>query len=171
MTSRNSMRLIAACLLVQLGSVSTVGDEKVEPKKVSYADIPERVQIVGKLGQPLGHIVTVRGKWTTPFPSKPGLLPVFVVTHVDGRLIDPSAEFDVVEAVLGKEAAVVTRVAGEEWELRGVETGGFEGFSDQVWEELGQQVAARPPRGFLTRFCYVKAKPISASKPIGRGKE
>jgi hypothetical protein len=177
MTSRNSTRLVAvcllalaSCLLVQLASISTGSDQKPEPRMVHYNDIPERVQIIGKLGQPLGQLVTVRGRWTAPFPSKPAA-PVFMVNQVNGRPLDPPAEFDDVEPVWGKDAEFTKKTVGEEWELRGVETGGFVGFSDKVWEELGQPPMQRPPRGFLTRFCYVKAKRVSGSKPIGGGKE
>jgi hypothetical protein len=52
-----------------------------------------------------------------------------------------------------------------------VETGGFVGFSDEVWEELGQPPIQRPPRGFLTRFCYVKAKHVSGSNRTDSAKE
>lgn len=163
MNLRNSMELLAACLLVQLASISTAGDQKREPKMVQYSDIPERVQIIGKLGQPLGQLVTIRGRWTAPFPSKPAS-PVFMVNEVNGRFLNPPTEFKNVEPVLGKDAEFTKKTVGEEWELRGVETGGFEGFSDEVWEELGQQTMQRPPRGFLTRFCYVKAKRLAGPK-------
>jgi hypothetical protein len=133
--------------------------------RVHYSDIPERVLIIGKLGQPLGQLVTVRGTWTAPYPSKPGLPVVLVVNQVNGNPIDSPAKFDVVEPVWERDEEVTKRAVGEEWELRGVETGGFVGFGDKVWEELGQQPASRPPRGFLTRFCYVKAKRIYSSTP------
>ena len=94
-----------------------------------------------------------------------------MVNQVNGRLLDPPAEFDDVEPVWGKDAEFTKKTVGEEWELRGVETGGFVGFSDKVWEELGQPPMQRPPRGFLTRFCYVKAKRVSGPKPMGGGKE
>jgi hypothetical protein len=163
MTSRNSIQLAAVCLLVHLASISTGSDQKPEPRAVHYGDIPERVQIIGKLGQPLGQLVTVRGRWTATFPSKPAELPVFVVSQVNGHPLDPPAEFDNVEPAWGKDTEFAKKMAEEEWELRGVETGGFVGFSDRVWEELGQPPIQRPPRGFLVRFCYVKAKRVSGS--------
>lgn len=161
MVSRDPIRSVTLCLLVQLASIATASDQKPEPRMVHYADIPEQVQIIGKLGQPLGQLVTVRGKWTTPFPSKPAL-PVFVVDQVNGRLLDAPAEFDEVEPVVGDGGEVGRRVVGEQWELRGVETGGFVGFSDKVWNELGEPPMQKPPRGFLTRFCYVKAQRASS---------
>jgi hypothetical protein len=135
-------------------------------QKVLATDIPERVQIIGKLRQPLGQLVTVRGRWTTPFPSKPAR-PVLVVNQVNGRPLNPPVEFDDVEPVMGEGGEIAKRAVGEEWELRGVETGGYVGFSDEVWGELGQPPMQRPPRGFLTRFCYVRANRVSGSKSVG----
>jgi len=134
-----------------------------------YSDISERVEIIGKLRQPLNQLVTVRGRWTAPFPSSPAS-PVFMVNQVNGGLLDQTAKFDDVEPVWDKVAAFAKKTVSEEWELRGVETGGFVGFSDKVWEELGQPPKKRLPRGFLTRFCYVKATRVSASKPAASGK-
>lgn len=178
MTSRDSMRLVTICLLalassllVQQRSISTGGEQKSEPIMVNSSDIPDKVRILGKLGQPLGQLVTVRGKWTTPFLSKPAELPVFIVNQVNDRPLDKPVEFINVEPVGGREAEFAKKTVGEEWVLRGVETGGFEGFSDQVWAELGQPPMARPPRGFLTRFCYVNAKSVAGPKHFGRGKE
>jgi hypothetical protein len=121
-------------LLVPLTPPSTSIDHKPGLETVAYSDIPERVQIIGKLKQPLGKLVTVHGRWTASFPSKPAS-PVFVVDSVNGNILDPQAEFDVVEPVLGKGGEVTKKAIGEEWELRGVETGGFVGFNDKVWEE------------------------------------
>ena len=184
-TSLDSMRLVAASLLLQVASILICGcDRASQPpasapvgaaherdlSTVHYTDIPQSVQIIGKLGQPLGHLVTVRGKWTTPASSKPAL-PDFVVNRLNDRLLDSAAEFDQVEPVWKKDEEFARRTVGEEWELRGVETGGFEGFSDEVWEQTGLQPAQHAPRGFLTRFCYVKAERVSGSKTAGNGEE
>ena len=66
--SRNSLRwvavwllVVASSLLIQLASISTGSDRKPEPTMVHYRDIPEKVQITGKLRQPLGQLVTVPG--------------------------------------------------------------------------------------------------------------
>ena len=165
------MQLLIVCLLGQLAPASTAGHEKGEPQMVRCSDIPERVQIIGRLGQPLGQLVTIRGRWTAPYPSKPAQPVFFLVSQMSGRLLDPPTKFDDVEPVWRKNAGFTKRAAGEEWELRGVETGGFVGFSDKVWEELGQPPTQRPPRGFLTRFCYVRAERVSGSHAIGSEKE
>jgi hypothetical protein len=155
---------------MQISPISTAENQTHELQALHYSDIPGKVQIIGKLGVPLGELVTVRGRWTAPFPSKPTFA-VFMVNEVNGRPLDPPTKFDEVEPVFGKDEEVTKRAVGEEWELRGVETGGFVGFSDKVWEELGQPSAGRPPRGFLTRFCYVKARRVSGSKPTVDGKK
>ncbi len=145
------MRVLVVILLI-LGTV-TASEQNREPRMVHYSDIPGRVQLIGKLGQPLGQLVTVRASWKAPHPSKPGLSAVLVVNQLDGRPLDPPVEFHDVEAVWEKSEEVTKRIIGQEWELRGVETGGFVGFSDEVWEEVGQPPMQRPLRGFLTRFC------------------
>ena len=110
-------------------------------------------------------------------PEKPAP-PDFVINEVNGHRLDPpvrfSADFHGLEPA-GKKDAGFTMKVGEEWELRGVETGGFVGFSQEVWKEIreasGDQVVQMPPQGFLTRFCYVKAKRIPGSNPIDSGKD
>jgi len=123
------------------------------------------VAIIGKLGQPLWKVVTIEGKWMPPRLDKPALPPTFAVTKVNGRDLNSAVEFDVVEPVSSPNEHFAKSVEGEVWELRGVETGGFEGFSNEVDEELGLPLASHPPRGFLTRFCYTKAKRISSNRP------
>jgi hypothetical protein len=92
-----------------------------------------------------------------------------MVDQVNGHPLDAPAEFADVEPVWGKGGEVMKRAVGEEWDLRGVETGGYVGFSDEVWAELGRPPMQRPPRGFLPRFCYVRTKRVSGSKSIGGG--
>ncbi len=156
MVARDSRGLVLLCMLTHAGFLVGGCWHEREPMRVHYSDVPGRVQIIGKLGHALGELVTVRGQWTAPSPAKPAL-PRFIVYQVNGCQLEPPVEFDDVEAVLGSSGEVAGRVVGEGWELRGVETGGFVGFSDRVWEEAGVPPMQRPPRGFLTRFCYVKA--------------
>ena len=60
---------------------------------VQASDIPERVSIIGSLGEPLNKVFTVRGKWIDNDDSKgPALL--FHVTEIDGSPITGSP-FDV----------------------------------------------------------------------------
>jgi hypothetical protein len=104
MTCRNVIQLVAVCLLAQLSPVRPPYDQKREARMVLYSDIPEKVQIIGKLGRPLGELVSVRGTWREytwakpgATPPKPGLPELFVVDQVNGRRLDRPAEFDNVE--------------------------------------------------------------------------
>ncbi len=175
-TSRMLAGLAAACLLVLLASISTGCGQKEQLRVVRWSDIPERVKVVGRLGLPLGELATVRGIWTAPLPQK-AALPVFMVNQVNGRPLDPPAEFDDVGPVnptAGESAEFTKRVVGDEWELRGAETGGFVGFSKEVWAETGLPPVQPGPHGFLsfqTRFCYAEARRASGSGSTGGGQE
>ena len=117
-------------------------------RSVRYSEIPHDVAIIGKLGRPLWKLVTIEGKWMPPGLEKPSLPPTFAVTKVNGRDVKGLIEFDVIEPVNRVNERFAKSVEGEVWELRGVETGGFVGFSDEVDEDLGLQPASHPPRGF-----------------------
>ena len=109
--------------------------------------------------------MTIRGKWVAPEQAKPGLPPTFEVNRVNGQFLKKPVKFEVVEPVVSIDKHFANSNAGEEWVLRGVETGGFVGFSDEVYDDLGQPPSQRLPHGFLTRFCYSKATFIPASEP------
>jgi len=151
--------LMPPIFLALIGAV----DSKSEVQTISYKDIPERVKIIGKLGRPLGELVIVRGRWVDVSREKPGL-PLFFVDQVDGKLLNPPAEFVEVQPVAGPDSVV--RGMGEAWELRGVETGGFVGFSQEVLDEVFKNAprGTPAPSGFLTRFYYVSAKRFDGRK-------
>jgi hypothetical protein len=123
---------------------------------ISYKDIPNRVQIVGKLGRPLGELVKVRGRWKEGDKSKPSG-PVFVVEELDENVLTSPVEFssDKVTPVL-RRPNDPTPVVGKVWEFRGVETGRLVGFSEEVWKEVGTRPAQA--YGFLTELCYISVR-------------
>ena len=116
---------------------------------VTYSDIPDRVHIVGKLGQDLGKIVTLHGEWAKSDPSKPPE-PIFVVTAVNGFRLKIPAEFAArdVGPVDHANEDFAEKSSDETRELRAVETGGLVGFSDDVWKEIGGPPKARLPEWF-----------------------
>ena len=152
------MRLTVGCALIGLFASAVLrGETPNEPKMIDYRDIPEHVQILGKLRLPLGRIVSIKGVWTQASPEKPSY-PVFLVQQIDGKSIDFKAEFEKIEAVAPAFEPSLSRVVGDKWELRGVETGGFIGFSKEVLKELpgNRPVSSPAPNGFLTKFCFVQ---------------
>jgi hypothetical protein len=127
---------------------------------VDYKDIPERVKVVGKLGRPLAaELTTIRGRWMEVGRAKPSG-PVFVVNWLNGKDLDRPVEFNALEPVFASDAQIVPLV-GEQWELRGVETGGFVGFIGEARREIESKIAqpgSPGPSGFLTKFCYLSSK-------------
>ena len=162
-----------------LVSMVNAAEPKAEVIQVGYEDILTRVQIIGQLRCPLMEVVTVRGKWSNdkwPTPKET----VFVVTQVNGRALNPPAQFLEIEPVEKASADLNRKTPGEEWELRGVESGGIVGISPEVLRQLRQTDAKatrpsgmggvaidRPPRppGFTTRFCYANARRVQPSGP------
>jgi hypothetical protein len=150
--------LLPFMLLAMVGAE----EPKLEVRMINYQDLLERVRIIGKLGRPLGELVTVRGKWTAVEREKP-TLPIFIIYQLNGKPLNPPAEFEHIESVTNSDQGM-TRTAGEVWELHGAETGGFEGFSEDVWKEVpGYKVSAHTPGGFITRFYFARARRISGT--------
>ncbi len=67
-------------------------------QKVLVSDIGKRVQIIGRLGYPLGELVTIRGAWIRPrgLPNQPlkDDTPYFSVTSVNGRRLETPVIFE-----------------------------------------------------------------------------
>ena len=113
--------------------------------------------------------MTIRGVWSWPqphdesVPSKEGR-PPFIVTSVNGRIFEKpggvsrrvreTAVLDVIAAGL----AIVPEI-NEEWELRGIETGGYLGIPGDAALELFPPPEMFPAIqhrfGFHTRFEYI----------------
>jgi hypothetical protein len=147
-------------------------------------DIPKTVQILGRLGQPLGSLLTVRGKWTRPGINMKDRSLVFHVTLANGK--EPDGKVDLhsllVKPILsdhkGREPKSgelwdwrfdwegskpgPTPSEGETWEMLGVETGCFNSYSGDAWREIGSSVPQSPPcmEGFYTPFEYIAVRKL-----------
>lgn len=156
-----------------------------KPITVRAQDIPEKVQILGVLGQPLGSLVTIRGKWMRPggIPHDP--LPRLHVSLINGKEPEQSVELHdmQVRSYWGKKGrgpregenwdwrvdlwsgteAPPSATEGETWELMGFETGSFESSSEEVWVEMGRPLLPAKPYwmwGFATRFEFIAVRKI-----------
>ena len=151
---------------------------------VRAQDIPKTVQIIGRLGQPLGDLMTIRGKWTSPGRFVKDNALVFHVHLVNGKKPKESPGlYDLqVSAIFppwggrkpkrgeswdwrfewGGSEPSPTPVEGETWEMMGVETGSFVDYSHDVWREIGgPAVQGSPSRaGFVTRFEFIAVRKI-----------
>lgn len=145
-------------------------------------DISKTVQIVGRFGQPLGKLMTIRGQWIRPGARMKDRSLMFHVSLVNGketkgiddlhglqirpifpeykgRKPTPTESWDWRFDWAGIEPAP-TPVEGEKWEMMGVETGRFDSYSDEAWREIGSPVVPKPPfmEGFYSRFEYIAVK-------------
>jgi len=145
-------------------ALSTVSAREPKPHvRIAHGDIFE-VEIIGKLGHPLGELLNVRGKWATAKDQSKPSGPVFQVTHLDGKPLTPPVEFAVMTPVgrpvrgFAKHSDLNAEPSSLEWEVRGHEIGhGVFGISEKAMEEAGVAPAARAA-SFSIDFNYVSAR-------------
>ncbi len=115
------------------------GPIEVQPpvQKVLASDIGTRVQIIGRLGYPLGELVTIQGSWIRPrgLPNQPPKddTPYFSVTSVNGKRLETPVKFDFFSKTWG--AKDIPAEEGPVWEMRGCESGGFRGTPREVRDD------------------------------------
>jgi len=177
--------LVIAIIVGSGGQWHLVGEEQknIQMTTIRAQDIPKTAQIVGRLGHPLGSLVTVRGQWISPGtnlkdrlqfhvmlvngkqPAEPIELDEMQVEkifplHKAGRKTKPGESWDWRFDWRESESPPVPK-DGETWEMMGVETGAFEDYSAEAWKEIGGggRVAAPPYRkGFYSRFEFITVK-------------
>lgn len=92
----NTMKLVTIVAIILGINASGPGTQNAPKDKkmitVRAQDIPETVQIIGRLGQPLGSLLTVRGKWIDIGPWKGDSL-IFQVDLVNGKDPNPRIPF------------------------------------------------------------------------------
>ncbi len=136
------------------------GPRSIQRELISYRDLPTKVQIIGRLGYPLGTYLVIRGSWAKEdqrLPSKTARGPwSFHVTHINGNPVNGDVRFDRIDSFGDSEEA--EKVDGRIWELRGFETGGFMYTPGEVVKEMFKvmppfQNPAEEYR-FETKFAY-----------------
>lgn len=161
--------LLRYATLIAVGGAIMVSEEALTDVKraactINYNDIPERVQIVGKFGHPLGTLIDLEGRWREADKEKPSGL-VLLVSKLNGACLNNSISIpeEDIRPVVELEFPE-TYAAGDTWTFRGVETGECVIFSRQVWKELGIGPAATRGQGFRTEFRYVAAERLRRAK-------
>jgi hypothetical protein len=145
-------------------------------RRVRASEIGVSVEIQGRLGHPLGTLVTIRGEWSWPKgddgPREPKRIPPLVVTAVNGHSLETPVVFEA--SLVGPlpfhedERPPLPRALGEVWELRGFEAGGYIGIPGVVTSELYSRQtypAGGYPWGFYTVFHYGSARVIARGQP------
>ncbi|HUP77371.1 MAG TPA: hypothetical protein VM260_02340, partial [Pirellula sp.] len=112
--------------------------------QVHVNDIGTEIELVGRLGRPLGTMVTIAGTWAYPDQSK-GPTKVydlqFTIASVDGTPLATPLTLDVwsmdvlnvdKKSAIPKHAQHST-IDGESWTIRGYETGRFSKTPAEYW--------------------------------------
>jgi hypothetical protein len=156
------------------------GPIEVQPpvQRVLASDIGTRVQIIGRLGYPLGELVTIRGAWIRPrgLPNQPVKddTPCFSVTSVNGKRSETPVIFDFFSKAWGAEE--IPPQEGPVWEVRGCESGGFRGTSREVREDALRGPNPPPPVAhpwwhyefrFRSEFIYSSFKSLEETVFLG----
>lgn len=103
-----------------------------------------KVVVIGRLGSPLETMLTIRGTWKQSRMAKDSG-PVFHVTHVNGKAFDEPVIFHRTLVRVRFSFAFdkndsrndgPTPSAGQSWEIRAYETGGFSGNPAEYQKEL-----------------------------------
>ncbi len=153
-----------------------LGDELKDQKMVSVKaeDISKTVQIIGRLGQPLGSLVTIRGAWVSPGNRAKDRSLQFHVSHVNGKELAEK-----VKLAPGQISAIFSRgdrcrgrgpKPGEPWDWKydfAGHTPPPERTEGEVWEMLGVEM------GFFDQYSAEAAQKFAStsfnSPVIGRG--
>jgi hypothetical protein len=145
-------------------------------QRVRSSDIGNPVVILGRLGVQLGEVLTVEGEWSRRDASGRELSAqedrlIFLVSTINGSRLDTPVEFRpqrVTPADTG-DAQDLRPAAGDIWELRGVELGGYRGVP---WAVLKQEFppeqmvpATADPFGFYTEFKYYSRRIVLQAAP------
>lgn len=182
MDGRQLLATIAVVMSAAAAFSPILGEDQSPPASVSVDDIGRKVTLVGRLGQPLGTMMTIQGHWAYPDaskgPAKDNSIR-FTVSHVNGKPLSELVEFDVaqVRAVSAEGDSAIPEQAdhrdslgGVSWTLRGFETGRFDRIPDGYWKELGTGWPALPyyVRTFTSELVGVVQRhpPISKEKVI-----
>jgi hypothetical protein len=129
-------------------------DDEVAPvqNQVPVDEIGARFILMGRLGKPLGTMMTVTGKWGYPDKAVKDYSLRFTVSQVNAKRLDKPVVFNVaqIKAVSqdGKDAIpkydAHKSLDGVSWTLRAYETGRFQGIPNEYWIERGSGRPASP---------------------------
>lgn len=113
---------------------------------ISFSDLRDRYQIIGRLGKPIGEYSKIRGVWKRERVIRdrsPVRIMRFYITHIDGRSLKVRLDFDQRDGIFTRfslEPFAAPEPHPEEfeiWELRVVESMGYAGLAKGYNSEIG----------------------------------
>lgn len=157
----NIFALIILIFAIPRGVKADDLQPKGEDTQVSVAEIGRTVTLVGRLGRPLGTMLSVRGTWRLPEGRSKDNSLSFIVSHVDGQKLESPVAFHIndmsVQDARGRNAKPPldehALLDGETWTLRGYETGRVTRIPAEFWTESRRSIPAmrgEPP--FASQF-------------------
>lgn len=165
--------LVVVSVLPCTSSTSRASEPEPQSRVIGYEEVPG-LQIIGKLGHPIGELLNVRGRWGRARKQSKPSAPVFIVTHLDSKPLASPVEFTTMTAI-GRSTGGFTApklnatLPDVVWELRGHEfaTGEF-GYSEKAQQEAGNPPLSRAP-SFQIEFKFVTAREYRPPMPVRRG--
>jgi hypothetical protein len=111
-----------------------VAQEAPAKRAISVDEIGRSVELIGRLGKPLGTKMEIRGRWLLPTDDMAGAkdsAPRLTVTEVDGKALARPVEFHIaqVRAMTAEHADALPtyeqreRLGGQEWSMIAYEKG------------------------------------------------
>lgn len=142
---------------------------------VKVTDIGADVTLIGRLGKPLGRMLTVTGTWGFPDQSKGPTKDYslrFSVSHVDGRRLPRPVTLRVGAvhvsdhngADLIPDRDEHATLDGKRWTLRVYETGRFTVVPEEYWEVRGYPAMVPEPAFASEIVGYRVANPKGRTK-------
>jgi hypothetical protein len=150
---------------IAAGVASTAADEtsRQAEEAVRAEDLVRQVAIIGRLGRPVGEMVTVCGTWYRLGATARLGECCFRVTQVNGEpLRDPLIwdEGSIEACVSGKP---MIPVAGATWELRGSEGGAVLGMPEAALVEARRQFVKARGMRFACDFGYIRSREVTTA--------
>lgn len=108
-----------------------VADSTPPVTKINVDDIGVKATLIGRLGKPLGTMVTVKGKWSYPDGRVKDYSLRFAVSHVNDEKLDEPVEFNIAQVIIKDRRGrnmipngeVRKQLDGRTWTLKAFETG------------------------------------------------
>jgi hypothetical protein len=135
--------------------------EVMEAQKITITDINSgKVVIVGKLGVPIGELVTISGAWKQPIssakgPTKAGPRPTFEISEINGHQpLEPIVfqQRDITEVFHG----LIDTEIGRVQRFEAYESCRYIGISPSAWKGKDSPIADSDPFELSSQFVFVR---------------
>lgn len=158
--------------------VAASGDAPPIPKgsTIKASEIEKTVRLIGRLGHPLGTIITIRGEWVGPTRLYKDVSdwPKFRVDTVNGERLDEVVEISRGNVVEFTRGPGHKPQVGETWEMKGSELGEYRGLPSEMYTDLyGKPDAVQTGHGFdfYTYFVWSHVMISGPTQDLEEGKQ